>query len=408
MLTPEYLASCMNTLLGMYDELNTAIVEDIARRIVKTGVVTESAKWQAKQLQEAGGTLDWTIKQVSGVTGWSDTEIERLFREAGVKSINNDAQPLIRAGLNVTKNLSESMADRLFAEILKTQGNVNNLTMTTGVTAKNLYLEATTMAHMKVSSGAFSYQEAIRQAVKYAATDGSMVLYANGGSTMLDVAVRRSVLTGVNQTAAVLTEIYAGDIGAEYYETTAHAGARPTHEEWQGQVFKIEGDTSEYPNFEEVTGYGTAGGLCGVNCRHSFHPFFPGISESAYSKELLSQYNERRYEYDGEELTDYECSQVQRGMERKIREHKRTLASYNAAMLEEPSLEESMRAAFQAESVKLKRKEKQLKEFCGQTGRKVDTFRTQVIAHKDSSGRIVGFNRSVSQKAVWANRKART
>ena len=54
MLTPEYLNSCTDYLLGMYDALNQSIAEDIARRIVKTGQMTDSAKWQVKQLRENG------------------------------------------------------------------------------------------------------------------------------------------------------------------------------------------------------------------------------------------------------------------------------------------------------------------------------------------------------------------
>ena len=30
----------------------------------------------------------------------------------------------------------------------------------------------------------------------------------------------------------------------------------------------------EYPDFIETTGYGEVDGLCGVNCRHSFSPFY--------------------------------------------------------------------------------------------------------------------------------------
>ena len=51
MLTPEYLENCTDSLLGLYDSLNTSIVQDIARRIAKTGRVTDSAMWQIKQVQ---------------------------------------------------------------------------------------------------------------------------------------------------------------------------------------------------------------------------------------------------------------------------------------------------------------------------------------------------------------------
>lgn len=46
--------------------------------------------------------------------------------------------------------------------------------------------------------------------------------------------------------------------------------------------------------------------------------------------------------------------------------------------------------------MRLKAQEGKLKDFCRQTGRRTDTVRT----------RTAGWNRSTSQKAVWANKKA--
>ena len=408
MLTPEYLDSCLDYLLGMYDVLNTAITEDIARRIVKTGKITDSAAWQAKQLQENGKLAQEVVEDVARITGKTTAEIQRLFDEAAIQGMKYDAAPLINAGIDVDLSLSPAMKQTLDAAIAKTQGNMRNLTMTTGSTAGGIYLDATNLAYMKVTSGGFSYYEAIRQAIRAAAIDGSYVLYGNGHRTQLDVAIRRSVLTGVNQTAGKLTELYSEDMGAEYYETTAHHGARPTHSVWQGRVFKIHGATTEYPNFAESTGYGTGAGLCGWNCRHSFFPFWPGISKPAYSASMLAGYDAKKYTYNGEKLNDYECSQIQRGYERKIREYKRILASYDAAIKASTSdaQREFLREEFRKESVNLKAEEKELRNFCKKTNRSVDNTRTQVVAYKDGHGRIVNFGRSTAQKAVWSNKKS--
>ena len=107
-------------------------------------------------------------------------------------------------------------------------------------------------------------------------------------------------------------------------------------------------------------------------------------------------------------LTDYECSQIQRAYEREIREIKRILSSYDAAMHESRSEAQiqCIQEDFTSESVKLKKKERELKNFCNDTNRSYDSARTQVVAYKDSEGRIVNFGRSTAQKAVWANKKS--
>lgn len=407
MLTPEYLDTCADYLLGMYDALNEALVEDIARRIIKTGQMTDTAKWQTKQLRESGMLMEDIIKEVSRVSGKTQTEVRRLFQDSARKGVRYDADPLVKAGYDIDLNLSPAMRQTLDAAIAKTSGDITNLTMTTGSSAQGIYIEATNKAYMKVSSGGFSYYEAIKQAIREAAKDGGYVLYRNNHRSQLDVAIRRSVLTGINQTAGKLTELYAADMDVEYYETSAHAGARPSHAVWQGRVFKIHGSTADYPNFAESTGYGTGSGLCGWNCRHSFYPFWPGISKPAYTKKQLDWFDEKRFRYNGEKLTDYECSQIQRRFEREIREYKRILASYDAAAKESRSenLDKCLKEGFMEESVNLKAKERELKSFCKQTNRSVDNARTQVVAYKDENGRIVNFGRSTAQKAVWANKK---
>ena len=426
MLTPDYLANCTDVLLGLYDELDRTIIADIARRIVKTGGVSDTADIQIDRVQQSGALLDEVTKQVAALSGHTEAEIKRMFEDAGIQNMRNDARPLILAGQTAIPGmerdaafpvlngqtaplrLSPAMRQTLDAAIAKTNGDLRNLTLTTGVTAMGKYMDATNAAYMMVQSGAFSYRQAIRAAVKQAAADGNWVSYASGHRDRLDVAVRRSVLTGINQTAAKLTELYSSDLGAEYYEVTAHAGARPSHAVWQGRVYKISGSAPGYPNFAETTGYGTGAGLCGWNCRHSFYPFWPGLSVPAYTPEKLLWYDAPRYEYGGEKLTEYEVSQKMRENERGIRAVKRELAGYRAAIdaATDSTLRGELQDAFDAASVDLKAREAVYKDLCRKTRHTPDSARTAVVAVLDNEGRVVSYNRSTAQKARRAKERA--
>lgn len=400
MLTPEYLTGCTDYLLGLYDELERAVVADIARRIAKTGRVTSTADWQAMRAQESGALLNDVIKQVSATTGASTAEVRRLFNEAGITGMKNDLLPLMQAGLKVDLRLSPAQSDVLQATIQKTNGALTNLTMTTGVTATGAYMEATNAAYMKVQSGAFTPAQAIRSAIQKAAIDGNWVMYDSGARSRLDVAVRRSVLTGINQTCAKITDMTCDDLECDFVEVSAHAGARPSHSLWQGQVYKREGSTMEYENLYDATGLGEGDGLCGWNCRHSYYPFFMGISKRAYSHEDLEWMDSERYEYDGERLTEYEVSQLMRRNERGIREIKRELAGYKGAMDVAPDreTEAELRAAFDTASMKLKDQEARYRSICTQTHHRPDSTRTAVVATTER-GRIVSFSRSEAQTA---------
>lgn len=408
MLSPEYLDRFPDQLLAIIDEFSVSVVSDIAKRIIRMGNISETSNYQIEILQNAGMIYDDVIRRISQVTGYTEEEIKRMFEEAGVKNIENESVYYKAAGKEtITLNQSESIQQILSANIQKTFGDLSNLTMTTAIKAQTLFIDTCNVAMMQIQTGALNYNRAVVNAIKKAARISTEVLYPTGHVDKLDVATRRAALTGVNQTAAEINLQYAKESGCDYVETTAHAGARPSHAVWQGRVFCISGNDKDYPPFSE-TGYGTGPGLCGWNCRHNFHAYFPGISSPAYTKSMLKEYDAKSMEYNGVKYTEYEVSQMQRAHERKIREYKRVLAGLNSGM--ENAVEEVrnvLRDEFNKESVRLKKQEAELKELCYQTGRRYESARTQVHATRDSDGNIVGFSRSVSQKAVWANRKSK-
>ena len=407
MLSPEYLDRFSDQLLAIIDEFSVSVVADIAKRIARMGNVSETSSYQIEILQNAGMVYEDVIRRISQVTGYTEAEVRRMFEEAGVKTIENESVYYKAAGKDtIVLNQSEAMQQILSANIEKTFGDLSNLTMTTAIKAQALFIDTCNLAMIQVQTGAINYNRAVANAIKKAARASTEVLYPTGHVDKLDVATRRAVLTGVNQTAAEINLQYAREGGCDYVETTAHSGARPSHAVWQGRVFCISGNDKNYPPFSE-TGYGTGPGLCGWNCRHNFHAYFPGISSPAYTKSMLKEYDAKSMEYNGVKYTEYEVSQMQRAHERKIREYKRVLAGLNSGM--ENAGEEVrnvLRDEFNKESVRLKKQEAELKELCYQTGRRYESARTQVHATRDSDGNIVGFSRSVSQKAVWANRKA--
>ena len=101
------------------------------------------------------------------------------------------------------------------------------------------YQNTLNQAVLKTRTGATDYKTAAREAVKRMSQSGlRYVDYATGHRNRVDVAVRRSVLTGVNQMSLRSTDFLMGEMGAEYVEVTAHMGARPSHAEWQGRVYK--------------------------------------------------------------------------------------------------------------------------------------------------------------------------
>ena len=236
-------------------------------------------------------------------------------------------------------------------------------------------MNASDLAYMQIATGTLDYNTAIREAVKEVAGQGIDVIhFASGHRDRLDVAMRRTVLTGVNQTVGSIQMARAEEMGTDLVQTSAHIGARnkgvgpANHEGWQGKVFSLKGGSKKYPNFEEETGYGTVTGLGGVNCRHSFYPYFEGISKNAYDKATLNEYANKSVTYNGKDMSFYDATQEQRKIEREIRKAKREAAAVDAAGLDNG-----------AELQRVRDLQAKMREFTRQTGLKRQGVRERVI-----------------------------
>ena len=353
-LTPKQLQNIPENIVKLYRDLEEFIIDDIARRISKAGEVTSTAKWQLERAKDL--SMDNIEKEIERVLGLANEELENTFKQSALTSVQADSKIYKEAINKEIKIKGNTLLEKLLeAAIKQTKGELKNISQSLGfaqivngkIVYKDIakfYQESVDLALMQVNSGVLNSNEAIKQAVKKLADSGLRTIdYENGWSNRVDVAVRRAVVTGSNQMCHKMTELTMDELGAEFVETTAHAGARTgkglsgpaDHASWQGQVFCYKGKSDKYPDFVEKTRYGYGDGLGGYNCRHSFYPFFPGISKRAYSEEHLNNIDPEPFEYDGKTYTYYEALQRQRKLETSIRQKKRELITYNAAGLKD-------------------------------------------------------------------------
>ncbi|MDD4390598.1 MAG: phage minor capsid protein [Eubacteriales bacterium] len=388
MLKPKYIENLPDALIELYAQAEADIIADMARRIVTYDFFIPAAEFQFRKLQDTGLLHDEIIKRLSQATGVAEREIKTLMKDAGATALKADDSIYRKSGLSPTPlDASPSLQAVIAAGAENTSGLFKNLTRTTANTATKQFENALDRAYMQVTTGAFDYNSAIRTAVKDLSAKGVAAIdYPTGRMDYLEVAVRRATVTGVNQTAAKLQEARADEMGSDLVETTAHAGARPEHQIWQGQVFSRSGKHPKYPDFVSSTGYGTGPGLCGWNCRHNFFPYFEGVSEPAYSDAELDDMNSKDYVYNGHAMTEYEASQKQRAIQRNIRKWKREEAGMKAAGL---STDESKAkvAAWQAAQI----------DFIEQTGLKRQYGREQIgkSVVKVGSGGIIKVHKTL-------------
>lgn len=313
----------------IFSELELRIMSDIVRRIKINGFSTASADWQFTRLQQLGKSEEDIKKWIQEALEASDEEIERIFSEEtykqymtherayeiyGLEQIpfeeNVQLQHLVEATKKQVSLEFENMANSMGFAIKGPDGNVTYSPLL------DFYRSTLDNAVIDIQSGAFSYQRVLERTIhKMTASGVRWVDYDSGWHNRVDVAARRAVLTGFRQTQAHINEKVAADLGTDYYEVTYHVGARPTHQPWQGKVWK-------YSELQSVCGLGEVTGLHGANCYHDYHAFIPGVSIRTYTDEQLEQMLKEENtpkDYNGKQYTTYEALQQQRKMETSMR-----------------------------------------------------------------------------------------
>lgn len=392
MLTPDYLEHISDDIIKLYSELEKSIVKDIAKRLIKTNLLIPSVNHQVKVLQESGIFYEDIIKEISKITGKSEEKIKQIFENSAIQSINLDDEIYKKAGFNpIPLKQSESMLNMLIGGIEKTNKQINNLTMTLAGNSQAKFTNAVNLAYMQVTSGAFDKNTAILNAVKSLSEDGLDIIYPSGKTSKVDVAVRRAVVTGVNQTCGKLQEMRADEFECDLMELTAHVGARVTekndytnHAWWQGRIVSRSGKKG-YLSLSDI-GYGEIQGFLGINCRHGWAPFFEGITKRRWSDKQLKELYNQSVTYNGKKINIYEAAQKQRAKERNIRKLKRELSVYEEII--KTSDDEDLRSKtslnYNSTKNKLNRAQDEIMRFTKETGLKREYERERVINNKNN------------------------
>lgn len=400
MLSPNTLEYIADDIVDIYSKLNERIIEDIARRLINAGTMTESARWQIKVAQETGLLYDNIVEMVSENMQVSEKAVKQIFEDAAIESLEFDDRIYKKAGLNpIPVMQSESMLNILKAGIIKNNGFINNLCMTTASYGQDAFTQALDTAYFDITTGAFDYNTAIFNAIDKLSKDGMYVYYPSGYKSKIDVAVRKNIVTGISQTTGTMQLERAKELNWDLMELTAHEGARPTHEKWQGKIVSLSGKKG-YLSLIDI-GYGQPDGFKGIYCRHDWFPFAEGISERAYTDKELKELNNQTVRYNGKDIKIYDARQMQRKMEADIREDKRQIAGYNGILTsntDNKELIEEVKSRFALKSVELKQKESMLKDFSEQTGLKRDRARE----------RINRFDKSASKNNIFDFKKLTT
>lgn len=331
MLLPSEIDKITEYINSYFVILEDDLVGEIADRISRVNEANVVVLNQTNILNQMGLLNRDVYKKVAQATNKTEKEIKSIISGAMITSFKRDNIIFSNELSKEKLKISESLLQTLQSDISRLNFNLNNLTNTTAMTTQTQFLNALNQAHLEVISGAKSYTSAMIDIMDKVGNEGIDVLYPSGHKDKVDVATRRAIVTSVNQTNGQLQLRRMEDLSWDLVEVSAHIGARPSHEVWQGQVYSLTGSNG-YKNFYEETEYGDMLGLCGINCRHTFFPFYEG-STNTYDTKELERINNKKVTFNGKEMSYYDATQYQRKLERTIRKYNRQLEGNNKLLL---------------------------------------------------------------------------
>lgn len=384
--SPPVLDALPEELAELYRGLEETLLIEICSRLKAADELNEVTVQDIKALRSHGIDLKEIEKAIRKTSGISETKLNKLLDD--VVERNQKYYTKLIDLAHITQPETLVSVEDTWAIYEQTKQTLRNITRSMGflvdagrtmLPPAKAYQWALDAATLKVESGAISYGQAIKDAVRELASNGLRVVdYESGHRDHVDVAARRAVMTGLSQLCGKYTEQAAEYLETPYYEVSAHAGARDvsgrspwsSHKGWQGKVYSTRsGDI--YPNIYEVCGLGAVDGLEGANCRHRRFPWVEGVSERTYTDEQLAHIDDGLgCTFEGKTYTAYEATQEQRKVERTIRKLKREKTAYNAAGLTDEE---------QAVNIKLRRLNAKYKAFSKAAGLPEQRERMKVL-----------------------------
>ena len=366
MLTSDQIDALQGQATTLMDSVNEYIIEDICRRIAKTGQFTRTAEYLSFRAQTLGIDFSDILKEVSRRLGISRRKINQMMREAAEEAYRSDAR---RMQHPVPFDQSPALQQIIQASTALADENFQNVTQTLGMVApdgkelplRDFYQKTMDWVFNNVSTGVMDYGTAIRRASEAFVDMGlTSVEYESGVVTSIEAAVRRNIMGGLGLMAEQVEQHAHDTMGANGWEMSAHANSAPDHEPYQGKQYS-DAEWAELNGTAENPGklhrrIGT------LNCGHWASPIILGISSPMHTEEELEKLkadNAEGVTFQGKHYTGYEATQVQRRIERRARLWKRRNLAANAMGDED---------AIQATSGRLQKARRDYREFSKAAG----------------------------------------
>lgn len=267
---PKILDSLPEELAELFRGLDLTLLKEICSRLKISGNLNEVTVQDIRALRSRGIDLAEIKSAIAETTQIGYEKLESLLDDVVERNQQYYSKVIDLAEVTKPERLIDQ--EDTYAIYQQTKGEYRNITQSMGFMVREgrhrvmlepakAYQWALDQAELQVQSGAISYNQAIASAIKELAARGLCVAYDKDGNVLknrvayesghvdqLDVAIRRAVMTGVNQLNQKYREQSMDYLETDLVEVTAHLGARNiirpgdppwiAHTSFQGKIYK--------------------------------------------------------------------------------------------------------------------------------------------------------------------------
>lgn len=352
MITEEQAEAIVERLVNRIEQANTYFLESIGSSVKKIRELTPSEAQQLVQILKYGGNYEDIVKQLSKYTNLNIEDIDQIFSNYAKKDLNFAKQfyeykdipftPFeqnmafkrqIQALSNIAKNTMYDFtrSNVLGYSIRDVNGNVQFVGL------RETYNRVLDEALLNVGQGKETFDSAMTRIMKDIGGSGlKTVDFESGRSMRLDSKVRMDLKARLRELHNENQRLIGEEIGADGVEISVHGNPAPDHAPVQGRQFSKEeftklqsgNDAKDYKGNTYNLDHDAKNGyrpISELNCYHYIFDIVLGVSKPEYDDEKLQEIVDKSNEkvkIDGKKYTRYECTQLQRAYERKIREQK--------------------------------------------------------------------------------------
>lgn len=362
MIAEQQIELIVERLVRRVEQANIYFLMNIGSSVKKIRSLKPSEAHKLIQMLKYGSTYDDIVRELAKYTNLNIKDVDKIFEEYAKKDTQFYEQFYDYRNRLFTPFEENTMAqqqEQIIANVVKSKLYDFARPNVLGYTIRDLkgnpqfvglretYNRVLDEALLNIDQGKESFDSAMARIMKDIGGSGlktvdyqSTYIDKNGvekhRKIRLDSAVSMQLKDGLQQLHLQNQMLYGEQFDADGVEITVHETPAPDHAPVQGRQFSNEEfeklqngeDAKDYKNrtynldHDNKNGYRPIGDL---NCRHNVYPIILGVSKPEYSDKQLQQIIDRsneKVEIDGKEYTRYECTQLQRMLERKIRQQK--------------------------------------------------------------------------------------